>query len=232
MKIHILTLFPDMFDGILNESILKRAQEKKLVEIKIYNLRDWANDKHKTVDDIPYGGGAGMIMKADIIDTALTDILSIIKKNNKKSNPNHIKIVLTSPKGKKFDQNIAKEYSKVKHLIIVCGHYGGADARVKMLVDEDVSIGDFVLTGGEIPAMAICDSITRLVDGVITRESLISETHTKIGRKQYPQYTRPQEFIPKSKRTGALRVPEILLSGNHALISEWRDNQQEDDASL
>lgn len=231
MNIHILTLFPDMFDEVLNESIIKRAQEKNLVKIHLYNLRDWANDKHKTVDDIPYGGGAGMIMKADIIDRALRDIKSQIhKKNSHKTRKKDIinsktRIILTSPKGIKFDQKVAHKYSKIDELIIICGHYGGIDERVCELIDEEVSIGDFVLTGGEIPAMAIVDATIRLIPNVINRQSLEDETHSKIGQKQYPQYTKPREFKPISIKKEVLRVPQVLLSGNHEKISDWKINK-------
>lgn len=218
MKIDIITLFPEMFNEVFAESILKRACDKKLIEIKIHYLRNWAKDKHKTCDDIPYGGGAGMILKADIIDKALKDIKSKAKKQN-------LKIVITSPKGTRFNQNIAKKYSKIDNLIIICGHYGGVDARVLNLVDEEVSLGDFVLTGGEIPAMAITDAIVRLLPSVINKESLKNETHSVIGKNQYPQYTRPREFIPQStNKKETLRVPEILLSGNHKNIQKWRNN--------
>lgn len=217
MKIDILTLFPEMFSIVFAESIIKRAQDKKLAKIKVHNLRDWAKDKHKICDDIPYGGGAGMILKADIIDKALADLRSNNK--NKKT-----KIILTSPQGIKFNQDIANQYLKFDNLIIICGHYGGVDARVKEMINEEVSIGDFVLTGGEIPAMAITDAVVRLIPKVINKQSLENETHSTIGINQYPQYTRPQEFIAKSiDKKKTLRVPEVLLSGDHKKIQQWRN---------
>lgn len=211
MKIDVLTLFPEMFRPVLAESIIKRAQEKKLVNIKVHNLRDWATDKHKRVDDKAYGGGAGMILKADVVDQAFFEL------KGKQS-----LIILTTPKGKRFNQSMAIDLTKGAHLILLCGHYGGYDQRIHDLVDMEVSMGDFILTGGEIPAMAIIDAVTRLVPDVINSESLKNETHTKRGYKQYPQYTNPREFIPKSKSLGKLEVPEVLLSGNHAEIEKWR----------
>jgi tRNA (guanine37-N1)-methyltransferase len=214
MKIDILTLFPQMFNEIFNESIIKNAKDKNLLEINIFNLRDWSTDKHKKVDDISYGGGSGMVLKPDIIDRALYDLKS---KNTK--------IMLLSPKGKVFKQKNAQKFAKFKHIIIICGHYSGVDHRVNKLIDYEISMGDFVLTGGEIPAMAITDAIARNVKGVINSESLINETHYEVGAQQYPLYTKPYEFIPKSKKNKALLVPKILISGNHAKISDWRKNQ-------
>lgn len=214
MKIDILTLFPKMFNEVFNESIIKNAKNKKLLEIKIYNLRDWSTDKHKKVDDISYGGGSGMVLKPDVIDRALYDLKS------KKT-----KIILLSPKGKVFTQIIAKKFAKFNHIIIICGHYSGIDQRVDKLIDYEISMGDFVLTGGEIPAMAITDAIARNIKGVINSNSLAFETHHKKGAKQYPLYTKPYEFTPKSKKIKALLVPKILLSGNHAKILDWRKKQ-------
>lgn len=219
-----------MFKTILNESIILRAQNKKLVNIKIHNLRDWAKDKHKTVDDKAFGGGAGMILKIDVIDRALKDIKNKIDHSNllikkRKNHANNIRILLTDPRGKKFTQTKAKQYLKIDNLIIICGHYGGVDERVLKLVDETISIGDFVLTGGEIPAMAITDAVVRLIPDVITPQSLLSETHAFKNYKQYPQYTRPEKYEPISKQTKkTLNVPKVLLSGNHKLINEWRNN--------
>lgn len=205
MKIEILTLFPEMFKGPLTESIVKRAQEKGLVEIKIHNLRNWATDKHRTVDDRPYGGGAGMVVRVDIIDAALKDL------KNKNS-----KIILMSAKGKAFSQKKALQLSKEGHLILIAGHYEGIDHRVhKYLVDEVISIGNYVLTGGELPAMMVTDAIVRLVPGVIEAESLKNESHSKKGYLEYPQYTRPEKYK-------GWKVPEVLLSGNHAEIEKWR----------
>jgi len=213
MKIDILTLFPKMFNEIFNESIVKKAKDKKIVEINIYNLRDWATDKHKKVDDISYGGGAGMILKPDIIDRTLFDL------KTKKS-----KIILLCPKGEIFNQKNARKLARFTHLIIICGHYSGVDNRINKLIDYKVSIGNFVLTGGEIPAMAITDAIVRNIKCVINPESLMNETHSNKGIKQYPLYTKPYEFTPKSKKIKILKVPKVLISGDHVKINAWRKN--------
>lgn len=234
MKIDILTLFPEMFKPILTESIIKRAQNKKLVKIKIYNLRDWATDKHGTVDDTPYGGGAGMILKVNVVDHAIADICSNCSSCSSCSKCNSgkqsdratstCKTILLTPKGKKFTQTIAKTFYSYSHIILICGHYGGFDERIRQLVDMEVSLGDFVLTGGEIPAMAITDAVTRLVPGVINPESLKNETHSEKGYKQYPQYTRPEKYKPISKQCTNFQIPNVLLSGNHKKIKLWRNN--------
>ena len=206
MKIDILTLFPEMFKGPFEESIVKRAQEKELVEINIHNLRDWATDKHKTLDDKPYGGGGGMVLMVEPIYKALKDLKT---KNSK--------VVLLTPQGKVFNQKKAQQLSKLKHLILIAGHYEGFDERIREhLIDEEISIGNYVLTGGELPAMVVIDSIVRLIPGVLgAEESLIDETHTKPGYTKYPVYTRPESFK-------GWKVPETLLSGNHKEIEKWR----------
>ncbi|KKS80285.1 MAG: tRNA (guanine-N(1)-)-methyltransferase, partial [Candidatus Woesebacteria bacterium GW2011_GWC1_43_10b] len=205
MKIDILTLFPEMFKGPFGESIIKRAQEKGFVEIKIHNLRDWAVDKYKSVDDKPYGGGAGMILRIDVVDAAITKLQT----------PNS-KIILLDAGGKTFTQQKAKELSKEKHLILIAGHYEGVDHRVhEHLVGEVISIGDYVLTGGELPAMVIADAVVRLIPGAIEPASLKEESHSKKGYLEYPQYTRPEEYK-------SWKVPEVLLSGHHAEIKKWR----------
>ena len=217
MKISIITLFPKMISGFFEESIVKRAVEKNLVEIEIINLRDFAIDDYGTVDDRPYGGGVGMILRVDVIHKAISKI------KNRKS-----KIVLTSPKGKVFDQKKAQEYSKLDHLIIIAGHYEDVDARVQGLVDEEISMGDFILTGGEIPASAIVDSIVRLLPGVLKKEqATISESFNINGKKilEYPQYTRPEEFMGK-------KVPEILLKGDHKKIEEWKEEKAIEETKL
>src|SRR3989344_7747149 len=208
MKIDILTLFPEMFTGPFDESILRRAQDKLLVEITIHNLRKWAEDKHKTVDDRPYGGGPGMILRVDIIDKALTSL----KKDRKST-----KVILLDAKGKRFTQSDAKRLSKLKHLIFIAGHYEGIDHRVhEHLVNEAISVGDFVLTGGEIPAMVVVDTIVRLIPGVLGKEEgLKEESHSKAGYLEYPQYTRPDKYQ-------GWKVPEVLLSGNHKEIEKWK----------
>ncbi len=207
MKITILTLFPEFFDGQLQSSILKRAQEKQLVEIKLVNIRDFATDKHSVTDDTTYGGGPGMIMKVEPIDRALQ---SLELSQNKR-------IVLTSAKGKLYKQATAKNYAKLDDLVIICGHYGGVDERVaKYLVDEEIRIGDYVLTGGEPAAAVITDSVTRLMPGVLgNQESLENESHGEEFEFSYPLYTHPADYK-------GWQVPEVLLSGNHAKIREWQ----------
>jgi tRNA (guanine37-N1)-methyltransferase len=210
MKIDIITLFPNMFKGPFEESILRRAQDKSLLEIKIHNLRDWALDRHKSVDDRPYGGGAGMIIRVDVIDRALQDLKQ--KAKNKK-----IKTILLDATGKTFNQKMAEKLSKEKNLILISGHYEGVDHRVhEHLVDEVISIGNYVLTGGELPAMVITDAVSRLIPGVLDPESLKEESFSKSKTNlEYPQYTRPEEYK-------GWKVPEVLLSGNHAEIEKWR----------
>lgn len=205
MKIDILTLFPEMFRGPFDCSILKRAEEKKLIKIEIHNLRDWAEDKHKTVDDRPFGGGAGMVLKVGIIDKALQSL----KKRG-------AKVLLLDAAGEKFTQKKALKLSKIKHLIIIAGHYEGIDHRVhEHLADEIISIGDYVLTGGEIPAMVIVDSVVRLIPGVVKEESIKNESHTKRGYLEHPQYTRPEDYK-------GWKVPKALLSGNPKEIERWK----------
>ena len=225
MIFNIITIFPEIFNSYFNESILARARKNKIVKIKTHDLRKWTADKHKTVDDTPYGGGAGMVMQVEPIVKALQ---AIKQKNNKTIKQ---KSILLSAKGKKWDQGMAKKYSKLDNIILICGRYEGVDERVKKFVDEEISIGDYVLTGGEIPAMAIVDSITRLLPGVLgNKESAIQESHSEPGVLEYPQYTRPEVFPAPSPcfkeragvRSKELRVPKILLSGNHKKIEEWK----------
>ncbi len=213
MNFHILTIFPEIFDSYFNESIIGRAQNEGHIEIKVYNLRDWTEDKHKTVDDAPYGGGAGMVMKVEPIYKAVKDIKAGL--NSKKT-----KVVLTSARGERWTQGKVKDYSDLTDIIIICGRYEGVDERVRFFIDEEISIGDYVLTGGEIPAMAIVDSVSRLVPGVLGNEaSLESESHSVPGQVEYPQYTRPEVFEINGKE---YKVPSTLLSGNHKEIEEWR----------
>lgn len=226
MTFHIITIFPDIFNSYFNESILKRARKNGLIKIKIHNLRDWTTDKHKTADDAPYGGGAGMVMKVEPIYRALKELKTLrpirpgrIGCKNSKQIPN-FKIILLSAKGKTWNQQITKKYSKLDEIILICGRYEGVDERVKKFVDEEISIGDYVLTGGEIPAMAIIDSITRLLPGALgNAESAEYESHAVPGILEYPQYTRPEIFEADGKK---IRVPKVLLSGNHKKIGEWR----------
>ena len=207
MKIDILTIFPEMFTP-LTESIVKRAQEKGLVEIKVHNLRDWSTDKHHSVDASPYGGGPGMVMRVDVIDRAVTDL----KKNSPKA-----RVILLDTKGKIYNQQKAEELKDGEHLIFIAGHYEGIDQRVhEHIADEVISIGSYVLTGGELPVMVVVDSIVRLIPGVLgSEESLLEESYQEEGKIEYPQYTRPEEYK-------GWQVPEVLLSGHHKKIGEWR----------
>ena len=207
MKISILTLFPNMFDGFLNESIIKRAIEKRKVEIEIINFRDYSKYNNNQVDDTPYGGGAGMVLMCQPIFDSIESI---------KSDDSFV--IMMTPDGKTYNQSMARDFLNIKHLIILCGHYEGFDERIKSIVDLEVSIGDFILTGGEIPAMAISDSVIRLIDGVINKDSLESESFED-DLLDYPVYTKPSNFR-------GLEVPEVLLSGNHKKINEWRNNKR------
>jgi len=223
MKISIITLFPDMISGFFEESIVKRAIEKKIVEIEIINLRDFAIDDYGTVDDRPYGGGAGMILRIEPIYNAIQSVISNFKTSNSKKTIR--KKIITSPKGKIFDQRKAVELSKLDHLIIIAGHYEDVDARVLDYIDEEVSMGDFILTGGEIPASAIVDSIVRLIPGVLKKEKAIENESFSINNEkilEYPQYTRPEEFK-------GLKVPKVLLSGNHKKIEKWQIKKAEEE---
>ena len=207
MKIDILTLFSSMFDGFMNESIIKRAIDSGKVEINIINFRDYSKDPHQKVDDYGFGGGPGMILMPQPIFDCIDDIKT-----------DDSKIILMTPQGKTYNQNMAYDLSHEKHLIFICGHYEGFDQRIRTLADMEISIGDFVLTGGEIPSMAICDSIIRLLDGVIQQESSDEESFNN-NLLDYPVYTRPSEYR-------GMKVPEVLLSGHHANIMAWRHEEQ------
>ena len=207
MKIDILTLFPEMFKGVFDESIIKRALDKKIVEINIHNIRDYSKDPHKKVDDTPYGGGPGMVLMCQPIFDAVKDLRT-----------SESKVILLTPGGKLYNQKQAFLFSKEKHLIILCGHYEGFDERIKSICDYEVSIGDYVLTGGEIPAMILVDSITRLIDGTIKEESFLNESFTN-NLLDYPNYTKPRVFE-------GLEVPEVLVSGDHEKINKWRLEKQ------
>ncbi len=214
MIIEVITLFPEMFEGVLGESILKRAQEKGLVEIRLHNLRDWAKDKHRTVDDRPYGGGPGMVLKVDVVVPAIEEVTSDERRATSK-------VILLSPQGKKYNQKMARELAQEERLILVAGHYEGFDERVREFVDEEISIGDYVLTGGELPAMVIIDSVVRLLPGALgDDESAKQESFSQENLLDHPSYTRPVEFR-------GMKVPEVLLSGNHAEIEKWRRKMAE-----
>ena len=203
MKFDVLTLFPEMFEP-LKQSIIKRAAEKKLIDIKLVNIRDFSEDKHNKVDDTPYGGGAGMLMKPDVVDRAYNSVKS-----------ENAKVIYLTPQGKTLNQKIVKDLSKREHLILLCGHYEGIDQRVlDKIVDEEISIGDYVLTGGELPAMVLIDSVSRYVDGVLSDESTDEESFSN-GLLEYPQYTRPEIF-------DNVKVPDVLISGHHENIRKWR----------
>jgi len=199
MNFHILTLFPEMFEGPFSESIIKRGIQKGLLEINFYNLRDYGLGKHKQVDDTPYGGGAGMVIKVDVIDKAITDIKLKIKKKISKSpkTKDHIpKTILLTPQGERLHQSKVKELvnSKITDFILICGHYEGFDERIRNLVDEEISIGDYILTGGEIPAMVLVDSISRLIPGVLGKEASFAEESFENNLLEYPHYTRPEDY--------------------------------------
>lgn len=210
MKFSILTLFPEMFEP-LKSSVIGRAQKSGAIEINVADIRDYTMDKHRKCDDTPFGGGAGMVMSVQPIADAVLAI-----------DPDHLlRRIYLSPRGRKLDQSVVEELSKEEGLLLLCGHYEGVDQRaIDLFIDEELSIGDYVLTGGEIPAMAVVDAVSRYVDGVINGDSLATESFSD-GLLEYPQYTRPQEFM-------GLKVPEVLLSGNHGEIEKWRKEKSEE----
>jgi len=208
MKIDVLTLFPAMFAGPLDESIIKRARQKGFLDLKIHDLRIWTHDRHRTVDDRPFGGGPGMLLKPEPLFEAVESL-----KREK------TRVILFSPAGRKFDQAIARELAQQEDLLLVTGHYEGFDERVReALVDDELSIGDYVLTNGALPAMIVVDAVTRLLPGVLGDDESSHDESFSHGLLEYPQYTRPAEFR-------GMKVPEILLSGNHAEIEKWRREQ-------
>lgn len=207
MRIDVLTLFPESIEGFLNESIIKRAINNKKVEINLINFRDYSPLNNNQVDDTPYGGGAGMVLRCEPIFNAINDIKT-----------DDAYVIMLTPEGNKYNQKKAKELTSKKHIILLCGHYEGFDERIKTLVDEEISIGDYILTGGEIAAAAIIDSTVRLIDGVITKESLDSESFDD-NLLDYPTYTKPAEY-------NGLKVPDVLISGNHELIKKWREEKR------
>ena len=211
IRFDVLTLFPDMFEAVLGDSIIKRAREKGLVELNFVNIRDFSKNKHKKTDEYPYSGGGGMIMTPQPIYDAY---MSVVEGLSYKP-----LTIYMSPCGRVFNQQVAKEFSGIEHIVIICGHYEGIDQRIiDKIVDMEISLGDFVLTGGEIPAMAVIDSVCRLVPGVLSEQSSYENESHYNGLLEYPQYTRPEEFM-------GMRVPDILLSGHHAKIEEWKRQQ-------
>ena len=207
MKIDVLTLFPEMYEGVLNSSIIKRARDNKLIEINVHNIRDFATNKHNRVDDYPIGGGEGMVLMPEPIYKAI----------------NHYKtddsvVIMMTPQGVTYNQKMAYQFKTYKHIILLCGHYEGFDERIRSFVDMEVSIGDFVLTGGELPSMVLIDSITRLIDGVIESSSHENDSFNN-NLLDYPVYTKPIDFM-------GMKVPDVLLSGHHANIAKWRLNEQ------
>ncbi len=209
MQIDIITLFPEMFTDVFQHSIIKRAQEADLIEIRVHNLRDWAVDKHKIVDDRPFGGGPGMVLKVDVIHAAIKSL----KERNQAA-----QVVLLTPQGEKYSQSQAENFAKGSGLILIAGHYEGFDERVRNYVDLELSVGDYVLSGGEIPAMVVADSVIRLIPGVLGHKDSAPTDSFSSGKLGVPQYTRPEEYDGE-------KVPKVLLSGNHAQIDQWRQDQ-------
>ena len=216
MRVDIITLFPEICQAPLNESMMKRAKENGALELHIHNLRDWTSDKHHVVDDAPFGGGQGMVMKPEPIFAAVEELRG---ESRKTSNTEQSRVILMSPTGRRFDQRMAEQLSQESHLIIICGHYEGVDHRVvEHLIDQEMSIGDYVLTNGAIAAVVLVDAVVRLIPGVLGDEQSAHDDSFREGLLEAPQYTRPGEFR-------GWKVPEILLSGNHAQIAVWRKEQ-------
>ncbi len=230
MKFDIITIFPNIFDSFLKESLLARAQKKKLIKINLHNLRKWTDDKHKTVDGRPYGGGAGMVLRIEPLYKAVRSLSLKFKVKSGKLRKKE-RIILLSAKGKTFDQKKATQLSKYDQIIFICGRYEGVDERVaKYIVDEEISIGNYVLFGGEVASMVVIEAVSRLIPGVIQKEeSIINESFSdkEASEKEYPQYTRPEVFIAKSKeqrvKSKKWKAPDVLLSGDHKKIKEWRE---------
>jgi len=212
MKIDILTLFPDMFGKVFDESMIKIARQKGLVEIAVHDLRDWTHDRHRTADDKPYGGGPGMVMKVEPVDRALETLRADAADRGAEA------VILVTPQGRRFDQSAARELSGLDHLVLICGHYEGFDERIRGLVDMEMSIGDYILTCGEMPAMVICDAVIRLIPGVLGDGACLVDESFENGILEYPQYTRPAEYK-------GLKVPEVLLCGDPKKIRQWQTEQ-------
>lgn len=213
MQIDILTLFPKMFESVLGESILKRAVSKGKLKVNIHNLRDWTFDNHRTADDKPFGGGPGMVMKVEPVYLALEEILG----RSRVKGPG-ARVILLTPQGKRLDQKLVKKFAKEKKLVLICGHYEGVDERIRSLVDEEISIGDYILTCGEIPALALIDVVARLIPGVLGHDESIKSESFENNMLEYPQYTRPADFK-------GMKVPQVLLSGDHKRIEKWRESE-------
>lgn len=217
MRFDILTLFPSMFDGPFNESMIKRAVERGLIKIGIHNIRDYSTDKHHTADDTPYGGGAGMLMRVEPVFAAAEAVLTQAEAAGEGGGDSSI--ILMTPQGQRFDQKVAEELATRRHIVLLCGHYEGFDERIREhLATDEISVGDFVLTGGELPAMVITDAVARLVPGVLGAAESLTEESISSGLLEYPHYTRPADYR-------GWPVPEVLLSGNHAAIARWRRDQ-------
>jgi len=221
MRIDVITIFPDMFPGVLGASMLKRAQEAGLLQVQLHDLRDYSHDKHRKVDDRPYGGGPGMVMRVEPIAEALEAIRSTACAAHGEAAPGTCQRILMSPEGEPLSTLVAKQAAAVQHLTVVCGHYEGVDERVKAVVDRAISIGDYVLTGGELPAMVLIDAVARYIPGVIGHEDATKEESFADGQLEYPQYTRPPVFR-------GLAVPDVLLSGDHERVAAWRREQSMD----
>ncbi len=215
MKITILTLFPEMFKGPFDLSILKKARGKKLLELSIRNIRDFGIGRHKLVDDTPYGGGVGMVMRVDVLHKAIESVKENLPKEKQK-------VVLLSARGRLFNQSLAKKYADLQHLLLVCGHYEGVDERITKYIDEELSVGDVVTTGGEIPAMIVTDAVSRLIPGVLKQDATLHESFSLFDKDstllEYPHFTSPREYDSQ-------KVPEILLSGDHKKIALWQHDQ-------
>ena len=219
MKFQAISIYPNMFNSYLGEGILKRALDNRIIHFTARDLRDWSTDRYKSVDDTPYGGGAGMLMKIEVLHAAIEEV-----KTKYATEPAKRKIILLSASGKTWNQQMAKEYSKLDEVIFVCGRFEGVDARISHFIDEEVSIGDYVLTGGELPALIIMDSITRLLPEALgNNESSLDESHSEEGILEYPQYTKPAVFEVDGQK---YQVPEVLTNGNHAEIAKWRKANQ------
>jgi len=228
MQFDIITIFPEIFNSYLNESFIKKAREKGLIKIRIHNLRDFTTDRHKTVDDRPFGGGLGMVIKVEPIYRAFSTLISNFQFPISKQKRKQTKIILFTPRGKKFNQKLAYKLSKLDRVVMICGRYEGVDERVaKYIADMELSIGDYDLMGGELPAMIVIETVARLIPGVLGKPELLKERITKEkGFIEYPQYTRPEIFEPK--KGIKWKVPKVLLSGHHKKIAEWREKHKKD----